>query len=541
MGEGYVRPTRSTPFPAFNTSGRTTYAKRFNGKLLTGGAASTTRGGTLGKNGRGSVTSAITARERSQPAVRVRAPQSPGARFRKGALESAIASTTPPSPSDGSRSLSELAKLSNRRTPARQATYDTKQAAKRVRARYSSDPKAGRVISAASDALAVASNALVSTAMRPLLGGTQNRPRPRPNGIGAPGTNTGTNAGNLGGLGGTNTYDYGNGSVPSVYGYGYGYGSGLGYWDYGGYYHSPYSSWWGWSFGWSSSWGLYAGSNYGFPHSYYGGYYPHSYYSPYYSTGYYSSSYLSPLSYSYPTVVNQYLYEGGQVGEGTLAKDEDEEIIINVFPDSVDAPAGVKVNFPGEAVAPAQATGAPIADVPTSAPLTSGLGPAPMRYLELGDAAFAEMRFADAVYFYARSLEFEPERGMLQLVLADALFATGDWRYAAFAIKKALRLEPNLVESPVDKHSFYSDPQEFDRQLASLELYYKENPNDGDARLVLALNLLFGGRPEAAVKLLENSPAKAYGEIDEARSLILSSAQRARWGANKPAETAKKP
>jgi tetratricopeptide (TPR) repeat protein len=161
---------------------------------------------------------------------------------------------------------------------------------------------------------------------------------------------------------------------------------------------------------------------------------------------------------------------------------------------------------------------------------------ASLRYLELGDAAFSDQRFADAVHFYSRAVEFEPERGMLRLVLADALFATGDYHSCAHEIRRALELEPSLVAAPVDKHQFYADPVEFDRQLATLELYVKERPDDVDARLVLGLNLLFGGRPLAAKELLESGPQPRTG--DQAGELIRAAADQARWGDNPPAEAA---
>jgi len=206
-------------------------------------------------------------------------------------------------------------------------------------------------------------------------------------------------------------------------------------------------------------------------------------------------------------VVN--VYGAGQVGEGVYADSDDAKVTVNVQPAAV---------------------------APAPAPAADKLGPAAMRYLELGDAAFSELRFADAVHFYARTIEFEPDRGMLHLVLADALFATGDWHFAAYSIRKALQLEPELVAAPVDKHQFYADPLEFDRQLATLELFNDEHPSDADGRLVLALNMLFGGRPEAAMKLLEGAPTQVYGETDQAAALILASAKLARWGAQPPAE-----
>ena len=363
-----------------------------------------------------------------------------------------------------------------------------------MRSRRLASPESGALVSSASNGIAQATRAVVSTATRPFLG--------------AAGSTLTSSA-----FGGYGTTAYPPTSSATNWG-------SFGYWDSSGCYYSPYSSWWGWSFGWSSGWGFYAGWNWNSPYCYspygYGSYYPYYGYSPY--------------SWYYPTVVNHYIYEddddydqvtvnvygGGQVGEGVYA--DGAGVAVDVYPDPV-------------AAAPATTSGGAV-----QAPAAGQLSAAGMRYLELGDTAFSELRFADAVHFYARAIEFDPDRGMLHLVLADALFATADYHYAAFSIRKALQLEPELVAAPVDKHQFYADPLEFDRQLAALELFYETHPSDADARLVLALNQLFGGRPEAAMKLLESAPTQVYGGTDQASAAILQSAKLARWGASPPTE-----
>jgi hypothetical protein len=138
-----------------------------------------------------------------------------------------------------------------------------------------------------------------------------------------------------------------------------------------------------------------------------------------------------------------------------------------------------------------------------AAPSSSPLSIAAQRYLELGDRAFREGRYTDAVQFYAKAVEFAPDQGALYLVLADALFAAGDYHYGAYAVRRALELDPALIETTVDKHGFYPDPAIFDQHLQALERYLAEHPTDRDARLVLALNFLFGGRAPDAVRTLE--------------------------------------
>ena len=142
------------------------------------------------------------------------------------------------------------------------------------------------------------------------------------------------------------------------------------------------------------------------------------------------------------------------------------------------------------------------------------------RELEEGDKAFREGRYGDAVHFYAKAVEMAPGDGVLHLILSDALFATGDYHYAAYALRRALELDATLVESVVDKHSFYGDPSEFDRQLDLLERYLEDHFLDDDARMLLGANYLFGGKPAQSVDLLQSPFSVSVRESPAGRVLL---------------------
>jgi tetratricopeptide (TPR) repeat protein len=137
--------------------------------------------------------------------------------------------------------------------------------------------------------------------------------------------------------------------------------------------------------------------------------------------------------------------------------------------------------------------------------LAQALARSAQQYVALGDLAFSERRYGDAVSHYAKAIEYAPDDAVLYMLLSDALFATGDYHYAASALRKALELEPRLVDTIVDKHAVYSDPQDFEKQLGYLESYLKDNFLDEDARLVLGANYLFGNKPHQALDLLQSS------------------------------------
>jgi tetratricopeptide (TPR) repeat protein len=166
----------------------------------------------------------------------------------------------------------------------------------------------------------------------------------------------------------------------------------------------------------------------------------------------------------------------------------------------------------------------PAAAMSNAGPDSGAIPHAASEYLTLGDRAFGEGRFSDAVYAYGRAAEAAPSDALVHLILADALFATGDYHYCAFALRKALELDPSLIDAVLDKHSFYGDPTEFDRQLDLLERYVQDHFVDDDARLVLAANYLFANRPAQAADLLESAFSLAVRE-SAAGQVILKRAE----------------
>jgi hypothetical protein len=165
----------------------------------------------------------------------------------------------------------------------------------------------------------------------------------------------------------------------------------------------------------------------------------------------------------------------------------------------------------GEGVVAAQENGRVSAPAPAQS--SNSLSITAQRYLDLGDRAFREGRYTDSVQFYAKAVEFAPDQGALYLVLSDALFAAGDYHYGAYAVRRAFELDPALIETSVDKHAFYPDPALFDQQLAVLERYLAQHPDDRDARLVLGLNYLFGGRAKDAAHTIEAAGAAMADDL----------------------------
>lgn len=153
------------------------------------------------------------------------------------------------------------------------------------------------------------------------------------------------------------------------------------------------------------------------------------------------------------------------------------------------------------------------------------------KYIALGDFYFKEGRFREAADNYMKALTWAPDDASLHFVLADALFALGDYHYAAFVIRKALRLDPGLARATTDKRTFYGDPKLFDAQLTTLRGYLTEKPYDAAAHLVHGYNLRFSGDPKGAEvalrRVLEIEPK------DEAATLLLAELPRVEEPAGK--------
>lgn len=140
------------------------------------------------------------------------------------------------------------------------------------------------------------------------------------------------------------------------------------------------------------------------------------------------------------------------------------------------------------------------------------------KYIELGDFYFRADRFAAAAEAYGKARHYAPDDASVHFVLADAVFATGDYHYAAFLIGEALRLDPRLAGAEADKRTFYSSADVFESQLAALDHYLEERPYDSQAHLVRGYNLAFSGKDAAATLAFqrvleiepENRAAKAF-------------------------------
>lgn len=264
----------------------------------------------------------------------------------------------------------------------------------------------------------------------------------------------------------------------------------------------PCHNHWGWphcGWGWYGGCGSFAwGCNWWYPWYWYGSCYWNSCYSGWWWHTYSYPYCVSSSYWWYPssTYCPAYLYVPNTVvveGEAAVPSDE---------------PA------PAEPIAAGGRESAQPSEVKSSEVNPESLA---RKYVELGDYYFKAGRFAEAVEAYSKARSYAPDDASVHFVLADAVFATGDYHFAAFLIAEALRLDPGLASAETDKRLFYGDPKVFDEQMAALDRYLDIKLYDAQAHLVRGYNLRFSDKKEAAIaafrRVLEIAPENRAAQV----------------------------
>lgn len=124
--------------------------------------------------------------------------------------------------------------------------------------------------------------------------------------------------------------------------------------------------------------------------------------------------------------------------------------------------------------------------------------------LDAADAAFRAGDYRLAILELTRAGEEIRNSPRAELLRGYALTALGSYRHAARALHRALvQLPPAWWQAEADQAAQrFAQPAEYDRQLARLEEFVRQQPNDADARVVLGLHYGFRGYPRDAVRQL---------------------------------------
>lgn len=148
-------------------------------------------------------------------------------------------------------------------------------------------------------------------------------------------------------------------------------------------------------------------------------------------------------------------------------------------------------------------------------PILSFVPDLPGRYHDLmadGERAFRNGAYQQALndFFAATQVSRSQTPGAL-LSLSRAYVAGDNPSYssAAMYLSWALQMEPMIPLVNIRPQTFYGNSDDYDRDMARMDTYVKENPNDAEALLVLAYWKWRADQAEQAAGLLAEAQRKA--------------------------------
>lgn len=153
-------------------------------------------------------------------------------------------------------------------------------------------------------------------------------------------------------------------------------------------------------------------------------------------------------------------------------------------------------------------------------------------YERVGIRLFERGQYARALQAFRAAREARPDSPYADYLLAQALFATGEYGQCAQAIRSGAVRNPDWARQHVDVRSFYGETKDLKEQIGKLDSFAKAHPDDQDAALVIGYISYFTrdyGRAEQVFdKLEKESPqdglAASYKrlalvELDRTRGL----------------------
>ena len=124
-----------------------------------------------------------------------------------------------------------------------------------------------------------------------------------------------------------------------------------------------------------------------------------------------------------------------------------------------------------------------------------------MQFFDSARDAFMNGEYQQALTQVDRAIELLPNDAVLHEFRGLALFALGDYHQAAASVYAALSVGPGWDWTTLS--SLYPDTDVYTQQLRTLEQYASQNPNQSDARFLLAYHYLTCGYTDQAIGQLQ--------------------------------------
>jgi Flp pilus assembly protein TadD len=129
------------------------------------------------------------------------------------------------------------------------------------------------------------------------------------------------------------------------------------------------------------------------------------------------------------------------------------------------------------------------------------------RLLRLGKESFARQEYGWAAHRFRQAIPLRPGDAEAQFLLAQALFAQGQYVEAREAIHAGMRLRPDWPTAPFRPLDLYGAgaAADYTDHLRTLEETLERNPNDPVLLFLYGYQLWFDGREAEAVNVFQRA------------------------------------
>jgi tetratricopeptide (TPR) repeat protein len=146
------------------------------------------------------------------------------------------------------------------------------------------------------------------------------------------------------------------------------------------------------------------------------------------------------------------------------------------------------------------------------APVEPALDTMDASFLEQGLAVFWEGRYEEAQRLFVRALLTGQDEAAAEVAYSFVHFALQDYDVAGMALRRAITLEPELLDAPPDIRNLYGNPADFAVHMASLRDYVAGSLGERTSVFLLAYLEYATGAPDAALTLLDQLRAEDKGD-----------------------------
>jgi tetratricopeptide (TPR) repeat protein len=144
---------------------------------------------------------------------------------------------------------------------------------------------------------------------------------------------------------------------------------------------------------------------------------------------------------------------------------------------------------------------------PSPAQIAQPQTPDSEQYISTGEQAFGSGQYQIALREWQHAMVDNPKNGGVVLMIAQAMFALGQYDQAAGAVQMGMQMLPEGEWGTVVKNytQLYPNIQNYTDQVKTLEQTRKTHPDDPAMRFLLGYHFGYLGYPKQAVRELDKA------------------------------------